>query len=379
MVTFSMMPSGTPCKYAVSVSLSGSHVGGLGVARGPLAQRFGLLLRGSEAHVQVVRVAPPAAHIVDVACYTAVVEEDHVDGAELVEQEGHVAGPLPGVRGAEIGGLVLDVASHGPDVDVEAGAVPFVGREAASLGEADVADADAEAIGVAVGPLAAHRFDAGDGRRLAPGVLVELVGFPGRTRGRTGVVPARLFVPEPAAGDKTAKPRPLVIALAGAGASANMWFDSYGAGAIVDACRKRGWICVARASAGFDPVTNVDAMMRSIAKRWPVDANRVYLVGHSMGAMKACATAARMPAKFRAVVALGGGGTTGRGEVFRKIAFYVAPGDRDFALAGARALARALERLEQPEIRYRVFEACEHFGIVQVALPNAFRWLDSLE
>lgn len=198
-----------------------------------------------------------------------------------------------------------------------------------------------------------------------------------------GNVRTRLFVPELPAqetDESVAKeaPRPLVIALAGAGGSANMWFEAYGAGAIVDHCRERGWICVARASSGVDPVRSVVPMIDAIAARWPVDRRRVFLVGHSMGAMKACATAAEHPESFRAVVALGGGGVVGRGDAYRRLSFFVAPGDQDFLRGQARSLARALEVVDPADSSYRVYEACEHLGIVQVALPDVFEWLDGL-
>lgn len=192
-----------------------------------------------------------------------------------------------------------------------------------------------------------------------------------------GRVDARLFVPE-ARHDK----RPLVIAFAGAGASANMWFEAYGAGAIVEHCRERGYFLVARASAGADPVAHTERLVADMLRRFPVDGRRVYLIGHSMGAMKVCEIAARSPDAFAAVVALGGGGPTGKGAAYLRLPFFIATGSRDFLRGQAKLLHSKLVALrggdERGVVDFVEYEAAEHLNVVQVALPDAFRWLDKL-
>ncbi|MCA8972385.1 MAG: alpha/beta fold hydrolase [Planctomycetes bacterium] len=188
-----------------------------------------------------------------------------------------------------------------------------------------------------------------------------------------GTIEARMFVPPP-----RDEPAPLVIALAGAGASANMWFESYGAGSIVELCRQRGWFLVARASAGFDPITRTPAMIDSISKRFAIDRRRIFVIGHSMGGMKACELAARSPKLVSAVAALGGAGRAGSDGDYASIPVFLATGDRDFLRPQVLRLHESLADANHARLRLEVFEACEHLGVVQHALPDVFEWLDRL-
>lgn len=189
--------------------------------------------------------------------------------------------------------------------------------------------------------------------------------------GRT--VPVRLFVPESAA---RGEPLPIVVALHGAGGSENMFFDSYGAGAIVAECRQRGWLLVAPRSGPFGSLPP-DEIVAALAKRYPVDRQRVFLVGHSMGAMQAVTAAARTPQRFAAVAALGGGGRVQGSEPLKALPFFVGVGTRDFARSGAQALNQALTRLGVATVTFREYPDIEHLAIVQVALPDVFAFFES--
>ena len=92
----------------------------------------------------------------------------------------------------------------------------------------------------------------------------------------------RLVVPDTAA--KAAAPVPLVLALHGAGGSENLFCDGYGDGAIVPLCEQRGWILCTPKVAGFGS-GDLPALIDALASRYPVDKARVFIVGHSMGAM----------------------------------------------------------------------------------------------
>lgn len=164
--------------------------------------------------------------------------------------------------------------------------------------------------------------------------------------------------------------RPLVVALHGAGGSENMFFDSYGDGKIVRLCGERGWLLVAPRGAG-----RVEEVVEALAARYPVDRGRVYLVGHSMGAMAAVGEASRRPEWYAAVAALGGGGRLRVSEGLRAVRFFVGVGTEDFALRGARGLRAALETAGVRSIRYREYEGIEHLAVVQEALFDVFEWL----
>jgi predicted esterase len=185
-------------------------------------------------------------------------------------------------------------------------------------------------------------------------------------------VPARIFVPE---ASKKGDPLPLVIALHGAGGSENMFFETYGHGAIVDRCRERGWLLVAPRSTAFGgvPVTEI---VDEMARLYPVDLKKVMLVGHSMGAGQAVAAGSANPSRFAAVAALGGGGSIQRTGGLKSLPFFVGIGSEDFAKEGATSLADSLKKAEVATIIYREYPTIEHLAIVQVALADVFKFFD---
>src|SRR5690606_5165427 len=142
-----------------------------------------------------------------------------------------------------------------------------------------------------------------------------------------------LFVP---AAPPRADRAPLVIAVHGAGGSENLFFDGYGDGKVVQLAAPRGWFVVAPRNelSGIDNA----ALAASLAERYPIDLTKVFLVGHSMGAMAVMQNASRTPDRFAAVAALGGGGSVRRSDALTKVPFFVGVGSRDFALGQARAL-----------------------------------------
>lgn len=183
------------------------------------------------------------------------------------------------------------------------------------------------------------------------------------------IAAARLFVPTVPEGER----RPLVVALHGAGGSENLFFDGYGDGACVALAAERGWFAVApRNSMGsVDVVGLVDAL----AARYSIDVERVFVVGHSMGAMAAMGAVARNPERFRAVAPLSGGGRAGRGDAFARLPFLIAAGGRDFGAAGSSRLRRAIEAAGAT-VDWRVYEPADHFTVVQLALPDVFAFFD---
>ena len=190
-------------------------------------------------------------------------------------------------------------------------------------------------------------------------------------KGRTAV---RLFAPKEASKETKV---PLVIAMHGAGGSENMFFEGYGAGGIVKLCEKRGWLLVApRAGLGFgSPTADI---IDEVAKLYPVDRKRVFLVGHSMGAATAVATAAAIPEQVSAIAALGGGGRIAKPETVKAVPFFIACGDRDFALPMAKSLAKSLEKVEGVSVTFKEYPDIEHLAIVQVALPDVFAFFDRI-
>jgi predicted esterase len=186
--------------------------------------------------------------------------------------------------------------------------------------------------------------------------------------------PVRVFVPEQA---KKGKPLPVVVALHGAGGSENMFFDAYGNGLVVELARKRGWFVVATRSplAFLSSGPDVPAVLDALAKTYPIDTKKAFLVGHSMGAAQVVSLAGRKPERFAAVAALGGGGSFKETEGMKKLRFYVGVGEHDFALKSAKALAGRIEKAGA-KVTFKSWPHLEHLTIVQMALPEAFKMFD---
>lgn len=171
------------------------------------------------------------------------------------------------------------------------------------------------------------------------------------------------------------KPTPVLFAFHGAGGSENMFFDTYGAGRLIDLASERGWIVIAPRQTLNGLGLNIVEMLDELEKSLPIDRSRVMLVGHSMGAAQAMQQVSNYPQQIFAVAALGGGGTVKRSDALEQIPFYVAAGDRDFGRPRAMLLAKQLKDIKA-NVRYTDFENVEHLVIVQAALDDVFRFFD---
>ena len=187
--------------------------------------------------------------------------------------------------------------------------------------------------------------------------------------------PARVFVPRNL---DPQKPVPVVVALHGAGGSENLFFEGYGAGRVVTECRKRGWVLVAtRSPINFLGAPPVTAVLDQLTKRYPLDPKRTFVVGHSMGAMQTIDLAQKHPGRFAAVAALGGSGTAKDLKAFAALPVFIGVGDKDFALAGARALYKALADGGAKNATLKEYPGVEHMVIVREALPDVFAVFDA--
>ncbi len=188
--------------------------------------------------------------------------------------------------------------------------------------------------------------------------------------------PCRVFVPK---GLDPKKPVPVVVALHGMGGSENLFFEGYGAGCVVKACEKRGWICVSpRGGLGFlsgpPPVTDIVA---KLGERYPIDPKRVFVVGHSMGAAQAVELAQEHPGHFAAVAALGGGGRVRKPEAFALLPVFVGVGEKDFANRGAKASRDAIAKASGEKLTFKEYPDVEHMVIVRAAVDDVFAAFDA--
>ena len=196
-------------------------------------------------------------------------------------------------------------------------------------------------------------------------------------KGKT-VTPCRLFVPEKLDAKKSV---PLVVAMHGAGGSENMFFESYGAGHIVKLCKERGWLLVSpRAGLGFGlgGAPPVGDLIDELAKRYPIDPKRVFIVGHSMGASMTVNAVQQWPGKFAAAACLGGGGSVRKPDAFADLPVFVGVGDKDFALKTAKGLQTALDKTKA-KVTFKEYPDVEHLVIVREALGDVFDLFDKVK
>ena len=167
----------------------------------------------------------------------------------------------------------------------------------------------------------------------------------------------------------------LVFAFHGAGGSENMFFETYGAGRLVELARSRNWfvVCPRQILTGL-PLSAAE-MIPMIESEFGVSFDRVFLVGHSMGAAQAIEQVSKSQSRITAVAAIGGGGNPKRTDEIGKIPFYVAAGERDFGKAGAKRLSETLKAFGCP-VNYSEYPDVEHLTIVQACLDELFVFLD---
>jgi predicted esterase len=191
--------------------------------------------------------------------------------------------------------------------------------------------------------------------------------------GAKKTTPIRLFVPRRL---EEKNPVPVVVALHGAGGSENLFFEGYGNGRIVTECRKRGWILVSpRSGLVFTSAPPVMEILDQLAKRYPIDMKRVFVVGHSMGAIQTIELVQKHPGKFAAVAALGGGGTVRDAKAFSDLPLFIGVGEKDeIALTLTRGLKKSLGGAKK--LTYKEYPNLEHMVIVREALPDVFALFD---
>lgn len=124
-------------------------------------------------------------------------------------------------------------------------------------------------------------------------------------RGATGgLVPMRVIAPKAAA----SRPVGLLIALHGAGGDENMFAMAYGQGIAARLARENDLLFVSPATTPFmTGAAQFDSLMAVLGREYRIDASRVYVMGHSMGAGAAARLAQERPQALTAVVCLAGG------------------------------------------------------------------------
>lgn len=194
----------------------------------------------------------------------------------------------------------------------------------------------------------------------------------------TGKTPSVIRIRIPAKLDERKGPVPVVVALHGMGGSENVYFDGYGNGIVPRLASERGWIVIGprvEGVLGAGATPPIPAILDELAKRYPIDPKRVYLIGHSMGADHAVRLAQESPGRYAAVAALGGGAAVTKPEAVKGVPFFVGCGKLDLDLDAARRLARSLETAKAA-VRLKEYDNVEHLMIVREAAADAFKFFE---
>jgi pimeloyl-ACP methyl ester carboxylesterase len=190
-------------------------------------------------------------------------------------------------------------------------------------------------------------------------------------------ISVRLLAPDAV---KEKQPMPLVIMLHGLGGSENMAFDAYGVGKSVKLCQERGWLFVAPRH--WTVTHSLADLIDDVARLYPVDRTKVFVIGHSIGSLQALSAAQPRPGaaatRLAGIAAVGGGGTVRPKSDLRGVAFFVGVGTSDIALIGARSLHNQLKKTTVRALEYHEYEGVEHLVIVREALPDAFAFFDRI-
>ncbi len=168
---------------------------------------------------------------------------------------------------------------------------------------------------------------------------------------------------------------PLVVAFHGAGGSENMFFESYGAGGLIDLCRQKGWSVVSPRQSLMGLGMDLDSMLDELRLHMDFDANRVFVIGHSMGAAQAISQVSKYPTRVRAVAAIGGGGRPVKSNELPAVPFFVAAGEKDFGLPRAKVLADTLKSFGA-RVDFLEVKEVEHMVVVQATLADTIAFFD---
>jgi predicted esterase len=194
--------------------------------------------------------------------------------------------------------------------------------------------------------------------------------------------PYQVFVPS--SYDKS-KSFPLVIALHGMGGDENSYLTAYGQGAFKTEAEKHGYIVACpkgRKPASMyigDAEKDVMDVLAEVRRAYNIDADRIYLTGHSMGGFGTWSVAMDYPDVFAALAPISGGANNP--ATMSKIAHIpvlIVHGDNDPTVPVERSRVMvAMGKKLGTEIKYIEVPGGDHGSVVAPNFPAVFEWFDS--
>ena len=193
--------------------------------------------------------------------------------------------------------------------------------------------------------------------------------------------PYRVFVP---AKYDAAKPMPLIVALHGMGGDENSYFTAYDNGIVKREAEARGYLVVCpkgRGSASMyagDAERDVMDVIAAMRRDYNIDADRIYLTGHSMGGYGTWSIAPKYPDMFAALAPIAGGGMPSSLSKIKHVPQIVIHGDKDptVPVERSRVMVKAAKELGI-EIKYIEVPGGNHTDIAVPAMKEIFDWFDA--
>jgi poly(3-hydroxybutyrate) depolymerase len=212
--------------------------------------------------------------------------------------------------------------------------------------------------------------------------------------GANEIMPYRVFVPKSYTGTK---PFPLIIALHGLGQTEDSMPDRYSK-RIPALAEERGYIVASPLgfrvdgfygsgiAASPDPrerrsreLSEKDVMqvLNRMRADYQIDDSRIYLMGHSMGAIGTWAIAAKYPDIWAALAPFAGMGAPVTVERIRHIPQFVVHGDADptVPVGASRAMVEAMNKLGV-RVTYIEVPGGNHTDVVVPNIPGMFDFFD---
>ena len=121
---------------------------------------------------------------------------------------------------------------------------------------------------------------------------------------------------------------------------------------------------------------DVMEVLRLMKANYKVDESRIYLIGHSMGAIGTWAIASKYPDIWAALVPFSGVGSPALAERMKGIPQFVVHGDNDptVNVSGSRNMVAALKKAGA-DVTYVEVAGGNHTDVVVPNLPKAFEFL----